>query len=71
MALRWAAVQDLWPETHELPNWVHRIANVLDRLLAFFDLPAEDWKHLQTSNPIRPACATARHRRAPRRDQDQ
>ena len=31
-------------------------------LLAFYDFPAEHWKHLRTSNPIESTFATARHR---------
>lgn len=28
----WAAVRDVWPEAREQRDWVHRIANVLDKL---------------------------------------
>ena len=28
----WAAVRDVWPETKEQRCWVHRLANVLDKL---------------------------------------
>lgn len=28
----WAALRDVWPETREQRDWVHRIANVLDKL---------------------------------------
>src|SRR5690606_6352708 len=28
----WAAVRDVWPETREQRDWVHRMANVLDKL---------------------------------------
>ena len=28
----WAAVRDVWPETRAQRDWVHRIANVLDKL---------------------------------------
>ena len=31
-------------------------------LLAFYDFPAEHWKHLRTSNPIESSFATVRHR---------
>jgi len=31
-------------------------------LLAFYDFPAEHWKHLRTSNPIESTFATVRHR---------
>ena len=30
--------------------------------LAFFDFPAEHWKHLRTTNPIESTFATVRHR---------
>ena len=33
-----------------------------DVLLAFYDFPAEHWKHLRTSNPIESSFATVRHR---------
>ena len=33
-----------------------------DPLLAFFDLPAEHWDHLRTTNPIESVFATVRHR---------
>ena len=33
-----------------------------DALLAFFDLPAEHWDHLRTTNPIESVFATVRHR---------
>lgn len=35
-----------------------------DALLAFYDFPAEHWKHLRTTNPIESAFATVRHRTA-------
>ena len=31
-------------------------------LLTFFDLPAEHWDHLRTSNPVESVFATVRHR---------
>jgi transposase-like protein len=31
-------------------------------LLAFYDFPAEHWKHLRTSNPIESTFVTVRHR---------
>src|SRR5690554_5897814 len=33
-----------------------------DKLLTFFDFPAEHWKHLRTSNPIESTFATVRLR---------
>lgn len=111
----WAAVRDVWPETREQRDWVHRVANVLDKLpkrlqgrarealreireaptraaaekemdrfeadygakypkaieslrrdqdklLTFYDFPAEHWKHIRTSNPIESSFATVRLR---------
>lgn len=31
-------------------------------MLAFYDFPAEQWKHLRTTNPIESTFATVRHR---------
>lgn len=33
-----------------------------EALLAFFDMPAEHWDHLRTTNPIESVFATVRHR---------
>ena len=33
-----------------------------DDLLAFYDFPAEHWKHIRTTNPIESTFATVRHR---------
>jgi putative transposase len=33
-----------------------------DALLAFYDMPAEHWDHLRTTNPIESVFATVRHR---------
>ena len=33
-----------------------------DRLMTFYDFPAEHWDHLRTSNPIESVFATVRHR---------
>src|SRR3954447_24276019 len=33
-----------------------------DALLAFYEVPAEHWKHLRTTNPIESTFATIRHR---------
>ena len=35
-----------------------------EALLAFYDFPAEHWKHIRTSNPIESTFATVRHRTA-------
>ena len=111
----WKALEEVWPTTRAQRCWVHKTANVLnklpnslhakakralhniwmaetrkdaeaaldvfietysrkyekaaecvakdrDALLAFYDLPAEHWKHLRTTNPIESAFATVRHR---------
>ena len=38
------------------------LAKDREALLAFYDFPAEQWKHLRTSNPIESTFATVRHR---------
>jgi putative transposase len=111
----WKALDEVWPTTRVQRCWVHKTANVLnklpnslhtkakralhniwmaetrkdaeaaldvfietysrkyekaaecvakdrDALLAFYDFPAEHWKHLRTTNPIESAFATVRHR---------
>ena len=114
----WAALPKVFPETREQRCWVHKTANVLNKmpktvqprakddlhqiwmaetradaraafdtflekygakypgaceclqkdreeLLAFYDFPAEHWKHLRTTNPIESTFSTIRlrHRR--------
>ena len=111
----WQAVEEVWPKTQRQRCWVHKTANVLnklpksqqskakralqeiwmaetkkdalvafdafietwgvkydkaveclikdrDALLAFYDFPAEHWKHLRTTNVIESSFATIRHR---------
>lgn len=111
----WKAVGEVWPETREQRCWVHRLANVLDKLpqrlqpkakralheimhaptradaetaiatfaaeyqakypkavaslerdreklLTYFDLPAEHWIHLRTTNPVESPFSTVRLR---------
>jgi putative transposase len=111
----WKAVEEVWPKTFGQRCWVHKTANVLnklpksqqpkakralqeiwmaatkndaiaafdafietwgvkyekavdclskdrDALLAFYDFPAEHWKHLRTTNIIESSFATVRHR---------
>jgi transposase-like protein len=41
---------------------VNCLAKDRDALLAFYDFPAEHWKHLRTTNPIESTFATVRHR---------
>jgi transposase-like protein len=38
------------------------LAKDRETLLAFYDFPAEHWKHIRTSNPIESTFATVRHR---------
>jgi putative transposase len=111
----WKAMEEVWPKTRGQRCWVHKTANVLnklpkslqskakrtlqeiwmaetkkealmafdalietygvkydkavecltrdrDTLLAFYEFPAEHWKHLRTTNPIESTFATVRHR---------
>ena len=55
---------DAFVETYQIKY--HRAADCLtkdrDALLAFYDFPAEHWKHLRTTNPIESTFATVRHR---------
>jgi len=113
----WQAIEEVWPQTRGQRCWVHKTANVLNKLpksqqpkakralqeiwmaetrkdalaafdafvetwgvkydkavecltkdrealLAFYDFPAEHWKHLRTTNPIESTFATIRHRTA-------
>jgi putative transposase len=46
----------------KFPKAVAKVTDDLDELLAFYDLPAEHWIHLRTSNPIESTFATVRHR---------
>jgi putative transposase len=41
---------------------VERLTKDRDALLAFYDMPAEHWDHLRTTNPIESVFATVRHR---------
>jgi putative transposase len=44
------------------PKAVDKVTKDRDALLAFFDLPAEHWVHLKTTNPIESTFATVRLR---------
>jgi transposase-like protein len=46
----------------KFPKAVAKITEDLDKLLAFYDFPAERWIHLRTTNPIESTFATVRHR---------
>ena len=44
------------------PKAVECLTKDRDALLAFYDFPAEHWRHLRTTNPIESTFATIRHR---------
>jgi transposase-like protein len=44
------------------PKAVEAIENDVEELAAFFDFPAEHWKHLRTTNPIESSFSTVRLR---------
>ena len=46
----------------KFPKAVAKITDDVEQLLAFYDFPAEHWKHLRTTNPIESTFATVRHR---------
>ncbi|MBT2480489.1 IS256 family transposase [Streptomyces sp. ISL-94] len=46
----------------KFPKAVKKIVDDEDELLAFYDLPAEHWIHLRTTNPIESTFATVRLR---------
>ena len=58
---------DLFLETYgaKYPKACECLAKDREELLAFYDFPAEHWKHLRTTNPIESVFATVRlrHRR--------
>ena len=58
----WAAVGAVWPETREQRCWVHRLANVLDKLPKRLQPKAKQALHGIMQAPTR-AEAEARHRR--------
>jgi transposase-like protein len=44
------------------PKAADKIRDDLDRLVSFYDFPAEHWLHLKTSNPIESTFSTVRLR---------
>ena len=44
------------------PRAVECLVKDREQLLAFYDFPAEHWRHLRTTNPIESTFATIRHR---------
>ena len=58
------AAFDLFVETYgvKYEKAVAKLVKDRDELLAFYDLPAEHWKHIRTTNPIESVFATVRNR---------
>jgi putative transposase len=58
------AASDFFVETHGV-KWDKAVTNLVkdrDALLTFYEYPAEHWKHIRASNPIKSTFATVRHR---------
>lgn len=55
---------DAFVETYEpkYPKAVQSLEKDRDELLAFYDFPAQHWRHIRTSNPIESTFATVRLR---------
>ena len=55
---------DFFVETYgvKYEKAVAKLVKDRDALLAFYDFPAEHWKHIRTTNPIESTFATVRHR---------
>lgn len=58
----WAAVREVWPEAREQRCWVHRIANVLDKLPTRLQPQAKRALHEMMYAENRGTCETAMHR---------
>lgn len=43
------------------PKATDKLTKDRDALLSFYDFPAENWQHIQTSNPIESTFATILH----------
>ncbi len=58
------AAFDLFVETYSLKyeKAVGKLVKDRDELLAFYDFPAEHWKHIRTTNPVESVFATVRNR---------
>jgi putative transposase len=52
----WAALRDVWPETREQRDWVHRIGNVLDKLPKRLQPKAKAALHEMMKAPSREAA---------------
>lgn len=57
----WTAVREVYPETREQRCWVHRIANVLDKLPARLQPQAKRALHAMMYAESRAACDAAMH----------
>lgn len=55
---------DFFVETYgvKYEKAVGKLVKDRDVLLAFYDFPAEHWKHIRTTNPLESTFATVRHR---------
>ncbi len=58
------AAFDLFVETYgvKYEKAVAKLVKDRSELLAFYDFPAEHWKHIRTTNPIESVFATVRNR---------
>ena len=56
----WAALRDVWPETREQRCWVHKEANVLDKLPKSQQVHAKEMFHKMMYAPAKEACDKAR-----------
>lgn len=54
----WAALRDVWPETKEALCWVHKIANVLDKLPKSVQPRAKQSLHAMMYAESKVACST-------------
>ena len=52
----WAAVREVWPETREQRCWVHKIANVLDKLPKSLQPKAKAALHEMMYAPTKAEC---------------
>ena len=59
-----AAFLDLFVDTYgvKYEKAVAKLVKGRDELLAFYDFPADHWKHIRTTNPIESVFATVRNR---------
>ena len=55
----WSAMRDVWPTTREERCWVHKIANVLDKLPRSLQPKAKSKLHEAMNAPTRAACDKA------------